>query len=154
MGMNSVDDTQNFLRDWVQDAVSIVHLLPFFPFTSDDGFAVSDYRVVDPANGDWNDIAALSADYALAFDYVVNHASSAHAYFRQFLNDEAPGRTYFMTAPGDAGMSKASRGREPIRFCKSTRPRGAHDGFGVHSLGTKWIGISPTPRSCMSLSSC
>lgn len=102
---------RGFLRDWVQDAVSIVHLLPFFPFTSDDGFAVSDYRVVDPANGDWNDIAALSADYALAFDYVVNHASSAHAYFRQFLNDEAPGRTYFMTAPGDADVQGVTRPR-------------------------------------------
>jgi glucosylglycerate phosphorylase len=39
---------------------SAVHLLPFYPSTSDDGFSVADYDAVDPAVGDWDDVAALA----------------------------------------------------------------------------------------------
>ncbi len=33
--------------------VSGVHLLPFYPYSSDDGFSVIDFRAVDPRLGDW-----------------------------------------------------------------------------------------------------
>ena len=36
-----------------------LHILPFFPYSSDDGFSVMDYRAVDPALGDWDDMLAL-----------------------------------------------------------------------------------------------
>ena len=37
-----------FLHDHVGDVVSDVHLLPMFPWTSDDGFAVVDHRAGEP----------------------------------------------------------------------------------------------------------
>ncbi|MCS6883183.1 MAG: alpha-amylase family glycosyl hydrolase [Oscillochloridaceae bacterium] len=70
--------------------VSGVHILPFFPYTSDDGFSVVDYRAVDPALGTWADIERLSRRYRLMFDAVVNHISASSAWFREFLAG-APG---------------------------------------------------------------
>ena len=102
---------KSFLQEWAQDVVSHVHLLPFFPFTSDDGFAVSDYRSVDENHGNWTDIETLGQDYALVFDLVVNHASSAHPDFQQFLADQSPGNRYFKTAAPDADLSQVTRPR-------------------------------------------
>ncbi len=65
--------------------VSGLHLLPFFPFSSDDGFSVVDYLSVDPALGSWADIEHLSRRYRLMVDAVVNHVSAGSAWFRAFL---------------------------------------------------------------------
>jgi len=65
--------------------VSGVHILPFFPSTSDDGFSVVDYRAVDPALGTWADIERLGQRYRLMFDAVVNHISASSAWFRDVL---------------------------------------------------------------------
>ncbi len=65
--------------------VSGVHILPFFPYTSDDGFSVVDYRAVDPALGTWADIERLGQHYRLMFDAVVNHISASSAWFRDVL---------------------------------------------------------------------
>ncbi|MGB9634378.1 MAG: alpha-amylase family glycosyl hydrolase, partial [Chloroflexaceae bacterium] len=67
------------------DVVSGVHILPFFPYTSDDGFSVVDYRAVDPALGTWADIERLGRRYRLMFDAVVNHISASSEWFRDFL---------------------------------------------------------------------
>ena len=66
----------SFLRDNVGDVVSDVHLLPMFPWTSDDGFAVVDHRAINPSLGTWSDVADLAEDRALMFDFVANHTSS------------------------------------------------------------------------------
>jgi sucrose phosphorylase len=71
-----------------RDTVNTIHILPFYPYTSDDGFSVVDYTVVDPALGDWDDIAHLSTQYRLMFDAVVNHISASSAWFQQFLAGE------------------------------------------------------------------
>ena len=55
---------------------STIHLLPFFPWSSDDGFSVIDYRRVDPACGDWHDIDQLGGEFRLMFDFVLNHCSA------------------------------------------------------------------------------
>lgn len=87
-----------FLGNRVGDAISAVHILPFFPFSSDDGFSVIDYLAVDPDLGDWSDISAIADDYRLMADLVINHGSSRSDWFQQFLSDEAPGNRYFVTA--------------------------------------------------------
>ena len=74
-----------FLRDHVGDVVSDVHLLPMFPWTSDDGFAVVDHREVNPALGTWADVGDLSRDHALMFDFVANHTSSSSPWFTGWL---------------------------------------------------------------------
>ena len=86
-----------FMRDYLRDMLNTVHLLPFYPYSSDDGFSVIDYLAVDPANGSWQDIAALGQDFALMFDAVINHISSQSAWFQGFLADQAPYRDYFIS---------------------------------------------------------
>lgn len=81
---------------------NLLHVLPFYPATSDDGFSVVDYRQVDPACGNWEDIAALGRDFDLMFDLVLNHASSASDWFQRYLDDLEPYSHFFVEAdPGD-----------------------------------------------------
>ena len=87
-----------FCNQHIRDIVSGVHILPFYPWTSDDGFSVSDYRQVDPALGEWQDVSAMQAHFRLMFDAVINHISSQSAWFQAFLNDDPPYRDYFIVA--------------------------------------------------------
>lgn len=100
-----------FLGNRVGDAISAVHILPFFPFSSDDGFSVIDYLAVDPDLGDWSDISAIADDYRLMADLVINHGSSRSDWFQQFLSDEAPGNRYFVTADPASDLGAVVRPR-------------------------------------------
>ena len=92
-------------------AISIVHVLPFNPYSSDRGFSVIDYDAVDPALGTWDDVDRLVRSVDLMADLVCNHTSSQSAWFEQFLADEEPGRSFFMTAAADADISTVVRPR-------------------------------------------
>lgn len=89
-GKPSLQVLESFLKDYVGTTFSAVHVLPFFPYSSDDGFAVIDYFKVDERLGDWSDIYKLSSSYDLMFDAVVNHISSQSKWFQKFLSDEEP----------------------------------------------------------------
>jgi sucrose phosphorylase len=102
---------RRFLHERVGDAVSAVHVLPFFPYSSDDGFAVIDYRVVDPALGTWDDIDALSGAYRLAADLVINHVSGQSHWFRAYCNGIAPERHYFIEVEPGTDLSAVTRPR-------------------------------------------
>ncbi len=86
-------------RDWLSQrldgVIGTVHLLPFYPYSSDDGFSVIDYRAVDADVGDWADIEGYGDRFALMYDAVVNHASAESAWFRAFLDARAPYRDFF-----------------------------------------------------------
>ncbi len=88
-----------------------IHILPFFPWSSDDGFSVKDYRAVDPALGDWNHIERLSESFRLMFDGVINHMSAQGEWFQKFLLDEKPYNEYFVTVEGDPDLSNVVRPR-------------------------------------------
>lgn len=110
----------------LHDDFSIVHILPFFPYSSDRGFAVIDYRTVDPALGDWGAIDRLAAQVDLMIDLVCNHASSASLWFRQFVEDREPGRRYFVTVePGDDTSTVVRPRHQPLihRFETAAGPR-------------------------------
>ena len=81
-----------FARNYLRPAFSAIHILPFFPFSSDDGFSVTDFSTVDPRLGQWADINRLGRDFDLMFDLVLNHVSSQNDWFRRYLNQE-PGYT-------------------------------------------------------------
>ena len=51
---------QRFLTEHLSNIISIVHVLPFFPSTGDDGFSVQNYFEVDEKLGDWGDIGELA----------------------------------------------------------------------------------------------
>ncbi len=95
----------------LEEAVSSIHLLPFYPFTSDDGFSVSDYRRVNPDYGDWCDITRLGKKYRLMFDGVINHTSVQHPWFQKFLASEQPYDEYYVTAHPDEDLSMVVRPR-------------------------------------------
>jgi len=48
-----------FMTRRLSGIISCIHILPFFPSTSDDGFAVSNYMEVSPELGNWEDIASF-----------------------------------------------------------------------------------------------
>src|SRR5687767_951271 len=78
-----------FYKQYLTGVVSGIHILPFYPWTSDDGFSVVDYRKVDPALGDWDDLSAMQGHFRLMFDGVINHISSQSDWFKAFLNDDS-----------------------------------------------------------------
>ena len=100
-----------FLDAHLSDALNGVHILPCFPYSSDDGFSVIDYRQVDPQLGDWDDIAALGARYRLMFDFVANHISQHSVWFQAFRRGEAPYDGYFITVDPGADLSQVVRPR-------------------------------------------
>jgi len=89
--------------------VSLVHILPFFPYSSDDGFSVIDYRDVNPDFGEWSDVEALRDRFDLMFDLVLNHCSQHSSWFKQYLNGVLPGRHYFHEIDPETDLSEVDR---------------------------------------------
>ena len=77
-----------FLIKHVAGAINSVHILPFFTYSSDDGYAVIDYRVVNPELGNWDDIIFLKDHFRLMFDGVFNHISAGSEWFLGFQAGE------------------------------------------------------------------
>jgi sucrose phosphorylase len=102
---------RRFLRVHAPEVVRTVHLLPFYPWTSDDGFSVVDDRAVDPAVGDWDDVAALREDAALMFDVVLNHASVSSRAFQGFLAGDPAYRDCFIAVDPTTDLSAVVRPR-------------------------------------------
>ena len=100
-----------FIDERMPGLFSYLHILPFFPYSSDDGFSVIDYRAVDPALGDWDDIRALGAGRSLAFDLVLNHASAEGVWFEAFKAGRPPYDRFFVTRPLDYDASAVLRPR-------------------------------------------
>ena len=110
-GVKPLTSLTRFVGDHLGDAISLVHILPFFPFTSDDGFSISDYDVVRPDLGDWTDVAVLAETHDLMFDLVLNHCSASHEWFQQFLRDEEPGKGFFHAMDPSLDLSATVRPR-------------------------------------------
>ncbi len=101
-----------WLKQHMGDVLSAVHILPFYPFTSDDGFSVQDYRNVNEAMGDWHDIKAMSGDFDLMFDAVINHCSKSHRWFVDYLLQKPYAKDYFIAHdPSDLELKKVTRPR-------------------------------------------
>lgn len=100
-----------FCERHLRGVVSGVHILPFYPWTSDDGFSVVDYRQVDPHLGGWDEIEALQRSFRLMFDGVINHISVQSAWFQGFLQDDPRYRDYFIVVDGSPDLSRVVRPR-------------------------------------------
>ncbi len=86
----------DFLDENLTRYINSVHILPFFPFTSDDGFSVTDYYNVNTDFGSWEDIESLSGQFRLMFDAVVNHISKSSKWFQEFLSGNPEYKNYFI----------------------------------------------------------
>ena len=109
---SALEAQRRFLLDHALDkVVSDVHLLPFFPYSSDDGFSVIDYRQVDPNVGDWPDVERMGESFGLMFDFVVNHCSQQNEWFRRYLNRESHYSEYFIDVDPATDLSAVTRPR-------------------------------------------
>ncbi|MBN2533335.1 MAG: sugar phosphorylase [Spirochaetales bacterium] len=118
----------DFLDTCIQDTINTVHILPFFPYSSDDGFSVIDYYEVDNALGGWEGITAISKKYRLMCDAVLNHVSSRSRWFQGFLAGEPEYSEYFITCNPNSDLSGVTR----------PRPYPLLTPFDTHR-GKKWV---------------
>jgi len=95
-GEHPLSTLRAFCTARLKGAFSTVHLLPFYPWTSDDGFSVVDYRKVDPRYGTWEDVSKFAEEFDLMFDLVLNHCSSKSPWFKEWVSGVEPGRNYIM----------------------------------------------------------
>lgn len=114
----------SFLVNNFQNVISGVHILPFFPYSSDDGFAVIDYLEVNPALGTWQDIQAIAQNFDLMFDLVINHVSSQSDWFKQFQQGVKPGCDYFIEVDPTTDLSGVVRPRSSPLLAKVNTVKG------------------------------
>ena len=100
-----------FLLRYCGSAFNAIHILPFFPYSSDDGFSVIDYEKVNPKCGNWEGIKELSLHYHLMFDAVINHISQKSDWFQAFLNSKENYEDFFITVENEAGLTQVTRPR-------------------------------------------
>ncbi|MBT8429906.1 MAG: sugar phosphorylase, partial [Gammaproteobacteria bacterium] len=100
-----------FLTERLSDAFSMIHILPFFPWSSDDGFSVTDFRAVKDELGTWRDIGQLSEDFDLAIDLVLNHCSRENLWVVDYISGEEPACRYFIELDPSTNLSMVTRPR-------------------------------------------
>lgn len=110
-GVTPLAALDRWVTERLSDALGTVHLLPFFPYSSDDGFSVIDYRQIDPRLGTWSDIRAMGERVTLMFDAVINHASAQGPWFEAFKAGQAPYSRYFRVVEAGEDLSQVTRPR-------------------------------------------
>ena len=100
-----------FLKEHLKGTVSAVRILPFYPYSSDDGFSVIDYWQVNKELGSWDDISRIGQDFDLMVDAVVNHISSKSKWFQAYLNGDPEYLDFFIEADPDLDYSTVVRPR-------------------------------------------
>ncbi len=102
----------SFLQTHLKEIVSSAHILPFFPYSSDDGFSIIDYRLVNPVIGRWEDITEIASDFRLMVDSVVNHISVKSDWFQGFLQGDRHYQNYFISVDPEEDLSMVVRPRD------------------------------------------
>jgi sucrose phosphorylase len=123
-GMRPLASLKSFLEKRLEGVFNLLHILPFFPYSSDDGFAVSDFRSVNPQLGDWEDIEALADEASLLFDLVLNHISREHLWFVNYIHNEEPGRDYVIEVDPNENLSMVVRPRSSPLLSRVRTPEG------------------------------
>lgn len=100
-----------FYNEWLSRTFSHVHLLPFYPWSSDDGFSVIDYHEVAPETGTWRDVAELKQSASLMFDFVCNHMSEKSEWFANYLAQKPGYEDFFISVDPETDLSAVTRPR-------------------------------------------
>lgn len=107
-----LETLHQFAKEHLKDSISLIHILPFFPYSSDDGFSVIDYRAVNESLGTWSQVEKIADDFGLMFDLVLNHCSRKSDWFEDFVAEIAPAGNYFITIDDpDIDLSQVTRPR-------------------------------------------
>jgi sucrose phosphorylase len=110
-GRSPLQTLKDFTCEHLSDSFTTLHLLPFFPYSSDDGFSVMDYSTVNPAVGDWEQLTALSRHFKIMGDLVINHCSSRSRWFDNYQKGLHPGAGYFYEGHPSMELSAVVRPR-------------------------------------------
>lgn len=117
----------NFIGKHLKDQISAAHLLPFFPYSSDDGFSVIDYKEVNPEIGSWDNLQGLRGCCNLMFDAVINHISRESDWFQKYLQNLEPYNNYFVEVDPGVDLSQVTRPRtRPLLTAVETSAGPAH----------------------------
>lgn len=98
-GEMPLESLAHVCRQYLKGVFNTLHILPFFPYSSDRGFAVVNFTQVDRNLGSWDNIVALKDDFRLMFDGVFNHVSSQSPWFKEFLNGNPQYKDFFTSYP-------------------------------------------------------
>jgi glycosidase len=123
-GCTPLQTLRTFLSRHLPQEFSMVHLLPFFPWSSDGGFSVTDFRAVNAELGGWEDIAALQQRYDLAIDLVLNHCSRENLWFFDYIAGQQPARDYFIEVDPKENLAMVTRPRSTPVLTGVRTPRG------------------------------
>ncbi|MDR2020615.1 MAG: sugar phosphorylase [Treponema sp.] len=110
-GESGLARLSGFLTKWNRGAFTYLHILPFHPYSSDDGFSVIDYRQVDGRFGSWDDIEVLGRRFKMVFDFVINHGSVESSWFKDFLAGREEKAGWYLTRPRDYDYASVVRPR-------------------------------------------
>jgi sucrose phosphorylase len=106
-----LETLHQFLSKNIQCVINSVHLLPFYPFSSDDGFSVVDYKEVDPHFGSWREVEAMGEDFRLMFDAVINHVSQFSNWFTRYLDNDPEYADFFVDIDPSTNLTQVVRPR-------------------------------------------
>ncbi len=109
---SSIQVFQNFFKKNLTKYFNAIHFLPFYPSSSDSGFAVKDHYKIEKRIGSWSDIKKISKLSHVMADIVINHSSARGLWFKNFLKKKRPGKDYFLTVNSKFNTSKVVRPRD------------------------------------------
>jgi len=101
----------NFLDEYLKGIINSVHILPFYPYSSDDGFSVINYTEVDPKMGSWKEVEEISDEYRLMVDGVINHISQYSDWFKAYLAKDPEYANFFVDLDPITDLSQVVRPR-------------------------------------------
>lgn len=138
-GRNTLSTLHDFVQIFDEGTINTLHILPFFPYSSDRGFSVVDFKRVNPELGDWNDIRDAKKSYDLMFDSVLNHVSSRSELFREFIKGNPRFLHFFIAYDSPEGLTPEER-------VKIFRPRTSDllTPFQTYN-GPKWLWTTFSP---------
>ncbi|WP_088043459.1 alpha-amylase family glycosyl hydrolase [Bacillus sp. EAC] len=110
-GIPTLDTFKKMFDGYLANKFEIVHILPFYPYSSDDGFSVIDYKKVNPIIGDWTNVENLSKSARIMFDYVCNHISAKSEWFQEYLKGNPEYSNYFTEMDPSIDLSSVTRPR-------------------------------------------
>jgi glucosylglycerate phosphorylase len=123
-GKAPLKSLKEFLQEHTDGKINSVHILPFYPYSSDDGFSVIDYLKVNPDLGEWKDIHNLAEEFDIMFDAVINHISSQSDWFKEYKNGNPAYEKFFVEADPEADYSTITRPRALPLLTKVETTRG------------------------------
>ena len=109
---SSIKVFQSFFQKNLKKYFDTIHFLPFYPSSSDSGFAVKDHYKIEKRIGNWSDLKRISKYNNIMADIVINHSSARGLWFKNFLKRKKPGKDYFLTVNSKFNTSKVVRPRD------------------------------------------